>query len=93
VVGDEEEERKMSVGGEVVQVLTRAKTSCIVEVLDTQNFDRSWRLLELPAGDIHIGDLLWWQDFTGYLSRMGDFVDRDIGSCRPAQYRVTIVDP
>ena len=65
------------IGGRVQQVVGDR-----VEVLDLVYFDRAWRLVETT--DIQDGDTLWWQSFTGYLSRAGQFADRNIGSCRPA---------
>lgn len=62
-------------GGIIVQVVGRA-----VEVLDSQTFDRCWRLL--PEFHIAVaGDQLWWESGQGYLSREGKFVDSNIGRC------------
>lgn len=62
------------IGGTIVQVVGDA-----VEVLDT-TFDRCWR--RLVAGvDVREGDEIWWQSHTGYLSRKGEFRDRNIGRC------------
>jgi hypothetical protein len=64
------------VGGTIVQ-----KSGDAVEVLDT-NCDRCWRKLDRPE-EAREGDSLWWQSFTGYLSRGGEFHDKNIGRCRP----------
>jgi hypothetical protein len=63
------------VGGTIVQIVGDA-----VEVLDT--FDRCWRKLDNPQ-EVREGDSIWWQSFTGYLSRRPHFTDKNIGRCRP----------
>lgn len=65
------------VGGSIVQVVDHK-----VEVLETTYFDRQWRHVP-DAPDVRVGDCLWWQSFTGYLSRENEFADRNIGTCKP----------
>jgi hypothetical protein len=69
------------VGGFIVQ-----KAGDAVEVVDTGPFDRCWRKLERPD-EVREGDSLWWQSFTGYLTRHEGgavvFRDKDIGRCEP----------
>ena len=67
------------VGGIVVQVV-KAGSSVLVEVLDTDTFDRQWRFLR-GNQDIQIHDTLWWQSRQGYLSRPWRFEDRPVGFC------------
>jgi hypothetical protein len=63
------------IGGEIVQVVGSS-----VEVFDGQTFDRCWRLLEQPE-KVRVGDSLWWESHTGYLSRRPEFRDMNIGRC------------
>jgi len=70
------------IGGTVVQVVTKLD-AVYIEVLDEGTLDRAWRKLDKPSL-AHVGDVIWWQSYTGYLSRLGHFKDKNIGSCRPA---------
>ncbi len=74
------------VGGTVVQVVARPDIK-FVEVLCETRFDRLWRTVRAEA-DVRVHDRLWWQSRRGYLTRpkerAPEFVDRDIGPCRPA---------
>jgi len=70
------------VGGVIVQVVTN-KTGKYIEVLEQQSMDRSWRSVDTQA-DVQVHDEIWWQSYCGYLSRSGQFKDKSIGSCRPA---------
>ena len=63
----------------VVQVRT-VENIKHVEVLDTDCFERKWRVVWRDA-DVRIGDHLWWQSCNGYLSRDGEFFDKNIGRC------------
>ena len=74
------------VGGQVSQVLNR-ETGVFVEVVDAhvQGISRCWRICEIGV-DVQLKDQLWWQSFTGYLSRDSQFEDKDIGSCKPADH-------
>lgn len=65
------------IGGTIVQIVGDA-----VEVLEHTHLDRCWRKLENP-GLICIGDEIWWQSYTGYLSRGDVFRDKNIGTCVP----------
>ena len=69
------------VGGTVIQVVPR-ETHDLVEVLDESNFDRQWRIVDSSV--VKERDSLWWQSFTGYLTRRPGFNDRDIGTCKPS---------
>jgi hypothetical protein len=71
------------IGGRVQQVIDHDGFR-FVEVLDhLVHGDRVWRSVH-PTADVQEGDSLWWQSFVGFLTRHGSFVDRNIGTCKPA---------
>lgn len=68
------------IGGTVIHWADDETKGQYVEIQDGN--DISWRHLS-ESREALVGDSLWWISLTGFLSRSGEFTDRNVGRCVP----------